>query len=422
MAETNESTEIQEGGDETIQLDFFEINGLFGYLNHKIDFPKISEDSSSPALCILQGQNGMGKTTIMQMISRVLEDLNFDLFREMPFTNAKLALTDGSALQITKTKNLKFPLKVSFCEFEVELSRKRESGAYTPKQSQNIEVFRNEVGPKLKSINFELLTIERTMELLRQRKIEEFPSNFGRAHQKKVETLSERVRSFLTEVQLNYRRFFETSQFDLFPHIMDRFEKPKQETDLGNLDTRISELISKNNEIRRFGLETDLRELKALREVLSDPRLERDSHAFLMVESYVEIHENRQQNRKLILSRLEQFEQLMDEFLVGKTVRVSTRKGLEIDGLTGPLVETDLSSGEYHFLYMMVAALLCKRRGTVIAIDEPELSLHVSWQRKLVSALTKCASGASPIFFFSTHSTAISAEHSYAVQTLSPIE
>jgi hypothetical protein len=124
----------------------------------------------------------------------------------------------------------------------------------------------------------------------------------------------------------------------------------------------------------------------------------------------------------LIANRLVQFENIMDEFLVGKSVKINSRDGLSIIGTSGTLTERNLSSGEFHFLYMMVAALLCQRTGTIIAIDEPELSLHVSWQRRLVSGLSKCAAGASPLFFLATHATAISANHKYAVQQLSAIE
>ncbi|OAD20766.1 hypothetical protein THIOM_003509, partial [Candidatus Thiomargarita nelsonii] len=47
---------------------------------------------------------------------------------------------------------------------------------------------------------------------------------------------------------------------------------------------------------------------------------------------------------------------------------------------------------------------------SIIAIDEPELSLHVSWQRQLIRALCDCASGALPLFLFATHSSSIGAE------------
>src|SRR5262249_23014664 len=140
-----------------------------------------------------------------------------------------------------------------------------------------------------------------------------------------------------------------------------------------------------------------------------------DDAALAVFEAYVEMQESKDKSRDLIANRLISFEMLLADFLVGKTVRLSSASGLEIKSSVGLLKETDLSSGEYHFLYMMVAALVCLRTGSIIAIDEPELSLHVSWQRKVVKALSQCSAGASPLFIFATHSAAIASEYADAV-------
>ncbi len=167
-----------------------------------------------------------------------------------------------------------------------------------------------------------------------------------------------------------------------------------------------------------MGLETDESDLDTLISLLSDKTKFNDNPSLAVLEAYVEMQENRHQTRQLIANRLASFEAIMADFLLGKTVHINANVGLEILSPTGPLREVDLSSGEYHFLYMMVAALLCLRTGSIIAIDEPELSLHVSWQRKVVSTLARCAAGASPLFLFATHSSAISAEHRDRVKLL----
>ncbi|MBX7488094.1 ATP-binding protein [Qipengyuania sp. GH25] len=422
MAETGNSIRVKGPKVDPIHLHSFEIQGLFGYLDHGIKFPRIDPENRRPELCILEGQNGTGKTTIMQIIASALTDLTFDKLREVPFNYVAINFSDGDTLGIEHREDPNFPLQVTFGEHSVSLYKSRDNPNYDRQQRLAIDEFRQFAMPKLETINFELLTIERTLDLLRQR--EEPKLQYGQAFRTRKERkpLAFRVKEFLKDAQVDYRRFFQTSQFDLFPHIFNRFANPQTEVTISEIRSRTERLLEENEKVERFGLQTDLHEIRALQSVLNDTRLEEDTHAFSLVESYVEIHENRQRSRELILSRINQFERLMDDFLVGKIVRVSTDYGLEIRSETGILSEYDLSSGEYHFLYMMVSALLCQREGTVLAIDEPELSLHVSWQRRLVAALSHCASGASPMFFFSTHSTAISAEHSYAVQTLSPIE
>jgi predicted ATPase len=48
-----------------------------------------------------------------------------------------------------------------------------------------------------------------------------------------------------------------------------------------------------------------------------------------------------------------------------------------------------LSSGEKQLLILLSEALLQRQTPTVFITDEPEISLHVHWQEKLVSSLRR---------------------------------
>jgi predicted ATPase len=52
-----------------------------------------------------------------------------------------------------------------------------------------------------------------------------------------------------------------------------------------------------------------------------------------------------------------------------------------------PLRPEQLSSGEKQLLILLTQALLCEREPVVYVADEPELSLHVTWQEKLISSI-----------------------------------
>ena len=47
----------------------------------------------------------------------------------------------------------------------------------------------------------------------------------------------------------------------------------------------------------------------------------------------------------------------------------------------------NLSSGEKQLLIIFGEALLQRQKAHIFIADEPELSLHVEWQEKLVSSL-----------------------------------
>ncbi|AEI67445.1 putative ATP-binding protein [Corallococcus macrosporus] len=126
----------------------------------------------------------------------------------------------------------------------------------------------------------------------------------------------------------------------------------------------------------------------------------------------MEFLESRAAERALVAERLLTFEKLASELLHEKKVTVEPEVGFRIETRDGQvLVEEQLSSGELHLLYLMVSALTTRRRGTVIAIDEPELSMHIAWQRRLVRTLFQCASKAEPQFILATHSPDIAAEY-----------
>lgn len=384
----------------------------------------MAADASKPEIMIIEGQNGTGKTTIMKMIGGIINGLDFDPFRQVPYSSAALSLTTGDKIEIRyDEKNADFPHVVTFRGHSVALAQDKEKSKYPDKIMESISIFRNEALPQLKKIDFELITINRSLSLddTSSGFIIDPKTNEMRARRKQKD-LARKVNDFLRDAQLNYRRFFQAGNLELLPRILKRFQNLNDENSTDSLLKRVRDIRERSDEITRFGLQTDDAELKTLEDFLLDPQYNQEAHAQSLLASYVEVHENRKEARDLIVVRLSQFEKIMDEFLVGKQVRINSKNGLEITGRKGPIGERDLSSGEYHFLYMMVSALLCERAGTILAIDEPELSLHVSWQRKLVSALSKCSSGASPLFFLATHSTAISSAHAHRVQTLSAID
>lgn len=61
-----------------------------------------------------------------------------------------------------------------------------------------------------------------------------------------------------------------------------------------------------------------------------------------------------------------------------------------------------LSSGEKQILIIFANSILRSSRGKVFIIDEPELSLHLSWQERFIDDIKKLKTGSQ--FIFATHS------------------
>ncbi len=138
-----------------------------------------------------------------------------------------------------------------------------------------------------------------------------------------------------------------------------------------------------------------------------------------MINSYLEVLESRYNEKTSLAERLLIFENILNDFLLDKKINVSRDKGFEIKSKNeDDIVETQLSTGEYHLLYLTVLALCTTVQGTVIAIDEPEMSMHIAWQNKLIKALLKISSKANPQYIFATHSPDIAVNYSNSLKTV----
>lgn len=425
MANKNIST-VEFDKQATNSLKEFTVTGLFGRpIDRKITFPDQLHKKAEAELLIISGPNGCGKTTVLNMIDGMLR-LDFDVFRKVPFKQAVLILSNDDKMIVTRTDSEDFPLKVSCNGKKADLSKNKMESDYSSEQAGKKEEFRKIATPLfVNAIKFDLLDIHRSQAQLQNDNAEEqaiYHQMMSDPHSGRISTrarrrgpLARKVRRFVREAQLNYKKFFLAEQLELLPRIIERLENKKGlNLDKEGLINRLEILKARSTEMSRLGLQTDDDDLNTLKNYLSKKKIE--STSLFALETYIEDQENRSKSRELIVTRLLSFERIMDDFLVGKKIRIDASEGLKIMSSSGTLDENSLSSGEYHFLYMMVSSLLSFRTGSIIAIDEPELSLHTSWQRKVVKALTTCAAGASPLFLFATHSSAISAEYKDKVE------
>jgi AAA domain, putative AbiEii toxin, Type IV TA system len=88
-----------------------------------------------------------------------------------------------------------------------------------------------------------------------------------------------------------------------------------------------------------------------------------------------------------LLRRIQLFKRIIDKRFQTKQVEVDKQAGFNIQhkGRIVPLEK--LSSGEQHQLVLFFELLFELQLNALILIDEPELSLHVSWQKEFISDL-----------------------------------
>ena len=414
-----------------MQLREFEVQGLFGRYHHKVPFPVSTPAEPKPSLVIIHGPNGVGKTTILRMIDGLMR-LDFNIFRESPFERATLRFEGGSSVEVkAATKDNKLDhLAVTNAGQTVKLHPAR-SGALEDADAPKIELFRANFFSARESLAFEFIDTSRMIrqrqpeedDLERMRMIEVMMATQRERHLVNPKALapverlniSDRIARFIGEAQVNHRRFFASAESDLFERILHKLGQLQESTfEVKPLLDRLSKIAIEDKRLKKMGIEVDDWKLSKIKKAVSaaaqGPAKEQ---AVIALGAFVEMLESRTSQRILLADRIDTFLRVMEDFFHDKTLSVSAKTGLSISTKTESpraLKEGQLSTGEFHLLYLMVAALVTQRRGTVIAIDEPEMSMHLAWQRKLIKALFECASKAEPLFIFATHSPDVAAD------------
>lgn len=89
--------------------------------------------------------------------------------------------------------------------------------------------------------------------------------------------------------------------------------------------------------------------------------------------------------------KLRLFKEIINGHLAFKRVVTDPNVGMQVVDIdTGnPIPLSSLSSGKQHELVLIYELLFKVEDGSMILIDEPELSLHVAWQTRFISDLQK---------------------------------
>jgi ABC-type transport system involved in cytochrome c biogenesis ATPase subunit len=125
-----------------------------------------------------------------------------------------------------------------------------------------------------------------------------------------------------------------------------------------------------------------------------------------------------------VSEKLEQLRSIIGHKFLNKELAISPEHGLTfaVEPAGNEIVADSLSSGEQHELALISRLLFDERAGTTVLIDEPELSLHVSWQHEMVEDLLEIARVSDVSFVLATHSTAIINNRWDIVNELGPLD
>jgi ABC-type lipoprotein export system ATPase subunit len=215
-----------------------------------------------------------------------------------------------------------------------------------------------------------------------------------------VAHLSRQLREVLQQANQAYRK--RSTELDAtLPRRL--FSKEQAVDDLQALTQRASRLTETETNLAELGLLRDRPE-----PLNADALNEQDLRTFAIIlgdrEEKLQPFAVLGQKARLLLDSI-------NKKLAPKEVRLDLEAGYSLLSAAGePLELSCLSSGEQHELVLLHELLFEVEPGTLVLIDEPELSLHVTWQQDLVTDITRIAQANQIDFLLATHSPYIAGE------------
>ncbi len=444
------------------------VEGLHDQFSVELNFTR--------GLNVLYGKNGRGKTTLLHILANVLE-LDFDRFRYLQFRRiritthagacfeiergyapdfAMVAILDGEKLSTSsdlselspvdrqRIRNALGPRSVYLPAFRAILERVRSDTYAEPPKDPSYERIRDaeraaqrEADPARRRVSYPpvgrydqgSITARKTVQCREWFgpfvPVVRYPSII-----EVVDGLSAEFRDAQLETGMQERRMLSQMFVEVFKALLSEEEVPS-ESEVDTLMERVRYALEQDEESTDYEASNDRIGVRLAQEA-AQVKL-RGSHQGSSAERrvlklYAQMLERRNQERQTAFVKVRQFEFAVNKFLDDKTLHVSDdRRSNQRIPSRGVYVQTDghrkyplssLSSGERQVLTMLFSATRMATAGGIFLIDEPELSLHIDWQRIILSELMAQAGDRQIIAC--THSPEVGADHMDALQMFSP--
>ncbi|GLR77282.1 AAA family ATPase [Aliivibrio sifiae] len=425
--------------------------GVHGYLDFDVDF--------RPDVNFFAGLNGSGKTSALNLIMALLTP-SIDQLLEMRFSNASLVIQKSKeiicincskqddVMQI-KVSNEHELLGQEDISHEEHIYIQRRGRGSFDRNSDAIKAIKRLASPMFLSLDRRFVKSSRDEDYpvfiddnmihrsikkrgVKDDSLEEIVEIVAEANAEAKARQSFADNKLRNDIILDSLSFAEMAGDVTFPDKYTlsqlRHKQRAIKKTFDNLDVPSDEFEVKYNDffdklenlVKRFEkLEKDNRHRKDIEldedtnKIMSDwfvnqHQLKRIDRLFSKVESY-------QSEKNRIYARLSRFEMLVNKFLneTEKLVQINNKGRLVVKFSGEERNLSVLSSGERQIIIMLAHLVLNKRlrKDGVFIVDEPELSLHISWQDMFVEAIQEASPSLQIIL--ATHSPSIIGGRNY---------
>jgi len=327
-----------------MMLKGFSIYGLFGEYDYNVSL-------SGGNITFIHSLNGYGKSSLMRLISDILNG-RIEEVKRVSFDRIDLKFNDGSAL-IVENDGESPLIQMQKNELEEEIS----------------------LTDLKKILHVEYISPDRSV------------LSSGGSLVPALETYVKDMADKLNSAKRNNR-------------LVSVSKAGRKEYNDSEIEFRSKDLKARLDFIKRVGFEPDMPAGYRFPPTRFEIMEYRNDYQDLLfsVEEYV--------NRYYELSESAVvFTDIVNDMLINKNVYFNESNVLSVRMDKGMVLPLDrLSSGEKQIMIMFYLLLFKAKHGSLIIIDEPEISLHVAWQQRLGKTFSDIAKLRDMHIIIATHS------------------
>jgi len=398
---------------EPLRIRQIRIDGLFGLYNHCINL------NLKERVTILHGPNGVGKTVTLRMVDAFAEGFSA-IFAEIPFDQFSIGFTDGSSVRLVMLDKKSKLLQISLTSKtgdkndaqiltgnNLQSSEEKLYGVTSRKtlgRRRSSRLDRDDYNIQESKWPIDFTHIIHTHFIETQRLLHVFPRSFGLFLNNAPElclSIMECARDINSRIQeslASYGQKSQTLEHSLPQRLLALTIGDLQDAELRE---RMAKVEAQRQELQEIGIlgeiATPLLDASKLDELIAQEKK--------MMTLYVIDSEQKLSVLADLARRIRLLINSINTKFKNKRLLIDLEKGFVVTNDANQILDLDsLSSGEQHEIVMLYDLLFRIKPNTLVLIDEPELSLHVVWQKRFLPDLLKIAEVAQIDVLIATHS------------------
>ncbi|WP_433848822.1 AAA family ATPase [Brucella pseudogrignonensis] len=432
-----------------MRLAEFRVFGLFGLFDHIIPF------NMDERITIIHAPNGFGKTVVLKLISAMFGG-SLATFREVEYDRIEYVFDDDSVLRVTQSDHQPelFPDEVrkGHSRYNIRLVGTVEELVWDPDNNsvsrhrlgdiplsmwERYLPFINRVGPgNWRDTNHgDVVGVQQLVErygdqlppsirrrapqpdwlenvrsslscrLIETQRLVSYEKRKG-SYGSTEASMTLAVQTYSTELQASVERVLAESATlsqaldQTFPNrLLERMGDDSAILSEAVLRERLSSLEKQRARLASAGLLDSAKDGA----IVSGSHFDDTTRKILS--TYVEDTTSKLAIYDEILEKIELFLDVINNRFQFKSVSVDRVDGFVFHDIRKRRLEPkNLSSGEQHELVLIYDLLFKSKKNTLVLIDEPEISLHIAWQKRFLSDLRRIIDLTNIDAVVSTHS------------------